>query len=187
MNYSIRRHDAKLSAILLAPLERVEQAPIWVRFVSLGAAAYQYVTTSAFTVALFLVVIAATFDYILGVKAARFAGTFTPKAAHAGLTGKWAGLGIAMFIRIFEYFILVMGLGDTKGMVATAVAISLFASDLQSIAHHRERFGAKPIPVLSAALEWMQRFAASKVPSPPAVPAPATPQRRKDDGEGWEG
>lgn len=181
MKYSIRKHDARLSAILLAPLERVEHAPIWIRVFALAGAAWQYVTTSAFSVALFLVFVAAVFDYILGVKASKWNGTYTPRAAHAGLVGKIAGLGIAMFIRIFEYFILVQGLGDTKGMLGTAVAISLFASDMQSIAHHRERFGAKPIPVLSAALEWIQRFASSKIPSPPD---PNTPQRRAGDGDG---
>lgn len=179
MKYSIRRHDAPLSAILLSPLERIEHAPVAVRVFGVAGAAWQYLTTSAFTVALFLVFITAVFDYVLGVKASRWAGTYTPQAAHRGALGKMAGLGIAMLIRVLEHFILVQGLGDTKGMLATAVALSLFATDIQSIAHHRESFGAKPIPVLSSVLEWIQRFASSRIPGPPDS---AAPQRRAGDG-----
>lgn len=186
MNYSTRSHDAKLSTVLLAPLDRIEHAPMSVRVIALVGGAWQYVTTDAFSISLFLVLFSGICDYWLGVRAAKYKGIYTPKAAYAGAVGKAAGLLIAMLIRPVEYFIFVKGWGDTNGMLATAVALSLFGSDLQSIAHHRESFGAKPIPVLSSVLEWIQRFAQSRVPAPPASPS-VTPQRRKDDGEGWEG
>lgn len=179
MKYSMRRHDARLAAALLSPLDRVEHLSTWGKVFAFGGAIWQYATTSAFSVALFLVLIAAIADYLLGVKASKWNGTYTPQAAHRGALGKMTGLLIAMLLRTVEYFILVQGLGDTKGMLATAVALSLFASDLQSIAHHRESFGAKPIPVLSSALEWIQRLAASRIPGPPD---PNTPQRRAGDG-----
>jgi hypothetical protein len=126
---------------------------------------------------LLLVVAVGMVDYWLGVKASKATKSFDPVIAHKGAMGKISGVLLLFLVRILEGFIQAQGWGNTKGAAATAIAISLFAVDLQSIAHHREEFGAQPIPVLGAVLDWIQRFASSKVPELPAD----TPTRRADD------
>jgi hypothetical protein len=179
VDYSITRNDARLSAVLISPVERLENAPTWGKAVGLLGSLVQYVTTDAFTGALFLVLFVGIIDYAVGTKAAKLAGIYSPAAAHRGAMGKITGLLICLILRVVEQYILVQGLVNTRGMLATAVAISLFAVDLQSIAHHRESFGARPIPVLSRVLDWLHALANSRVP---AVPAD-TPKRRATDGD----
>jgi hypothetical protein len=127
-----------------------------------------------------MVVAVGMIDYWLGVKAAKSTkpSSFDPVVAHRGAMGKVSGVLLLFLVRILEGFVQTQGWGNTKGAAATAIAISLFAVDLQSIAHHREEFGAQPIPVLGAVLGWIQRLASGRVPE---VPAADTPARRVDD------
>lgn len=177
MNYNLSRRDARFSAVLLSPFDRLEMAPSWGRIVAAAGAIYQYVRTDAFSGALLLVVFIGMVDYWLGVKAAKSTKSYDPVIAHRGAMGKICGVLLLFMIRLVESYIQAQGLGDTHGAAATAIAISLFAVDLQSIAHHREEFGAQPIPVLGAVLGWLQRIASSRVPPDPA----SMPARRAED------
>jgi hypothetical protein len=170
--------DARFSTVLLSPFDRLETNPLWGKGLAGVGALIQYLRTDAFSGALLLVVAVGIVDYWLGVKAAKSTKTFDPVVAHRGAMGKISGVLLLFLVRILEGFIQAQGWGNTKGAAATAIAISLFAVDLQSIAHHREEFGAQPIPVLGAVLAWIQRFATGKVPID--LP-PGTPTRRADD------
>lgn len=178
MKYDLARPDARLSAVLLSPLERMEWTtlPTWGKILAGIGALAQLLIADAFVGALLLVIVIGMADYIVGVKAARMANDYDPQAAHRGAMGKMSGILILLLIRAVEGWVSFQGLGNTKGAAATAVAISLFAVDLQSIAHHRESFGAKPIPVLGRLLEWIQDFANSRLPDPAG-----TPRRRASD------
>lgn len=161
MNYRLSGRDARFSSILLSPFDRLDMNPVWGKAMALLAGLYQYLRTDAFSGALLMVVAVGMVDYWLGVRAAKSTKTFDPVIAHRGAMGKISGVLLLFLVRILEGFIQAQGWGNTKGAAATAIAISLFAVDLQSIAHHREEFGAAPIPVLSPALSWLQRVAAS--------------------------
>jgi hypothetical protein len=178
MNYRMSGRDARFSTVLLSPFDRLDMNPVWGKVIAAIAAIYQYLRTDAFSGALFLVVAVGIIDYWLGVKAAKSTKTFDPVVAHRGAMGKISGVLLLFLVRILEGFIQAQGWGNTKGAAATAIAISLFAVDLQSIAHHREEFGAQPIPVLGVVLAWIQRFASGKVP---ADLPPGTPTRRAED------
>lgn len=169
--------DAPLSVVLYSPFERLEMNPLWGKAMAMLGALYQYLRTDAFSGALLLVVAVGIVDYWLGAKAAKLTKTYDPVVAHRGAMGKISGVVLLFLVRVLEGFIQVQGWGDTHGAAATAIAISLFAVDLQSIAHHREEFGAQPIPLLGAFLSWVQRLASAKIPAPPAD----TPSRRVDD------
>lgn len=155
-----------LSAVL-TPIQRAEDAPVWGKLLGLLFAVWQYVTHDLFGGALLLVFVTGAFDYLLGVKAAKHAGTYDPKVAHAGFIGKLSGMVLIFILHFFEHWARLHGFIDTKGALAIALAISLFAVDLQSIAHHRESFGARPIPVLSNIFSWLQALAGKKVPPTP--------------------
>jgi hypothetical protein len=165
MNYRIQR-DPRFSAVLLSPFDRLESGPLWSRVVGACAAIYQYLRTDAFSSALLMVVAVGIVDYWLGVKAAKSTKppTYDPVVAHRGAMGKLSGVLLLFLVRILEGFVNAQGWGNTHGAVATAIAMSLFAVDLQSISHHREEFGAQPIPVLGAVLAWAQRIASGRVP-----------------------
>lgn len=178
MQYTTISHrDARLSAVLLSPFDRLESGPLWGRTFAVFGAIYQFIRTDAFSGALLLVIAIAVVDYWLGVKAAKSTNTYDPVIAHRGVMGKISGILLLFLVRLVEGYIQVQGLGNTRGAAATAIAISLFAVDLQSIAHHREAFGAAPIPVLSSLLAWLQRIASSRIPDSPAD----TPARRDGD------
>ena len=177
MNYKMSGRDAPLSTVLFSPFERLDMNPLWGKAMALLAALYQYLRTDAFSGALLLVVFIGIVDYWLGVKAAKSTKTYDPVIAHRGAMGKISGVLLLFLVRVLEGFIQAQGWGDTHGAAATAIAISLFAVDLQSIAHHREEFGAQPIPLLGAFLSWIQRLASSRIPDVPAD----TPTRRVDD------
>lgn len=165
MKYPMSAKDAPFSAVFLSPFERLELNPNWGKVVAATGAVYQYLRTDAFSGALLLVVAVGIIDYWLGVKAAKSTKppTYDPVIAHRGAMGKVSGVLLLFLIRILEGFIQAQGWGNTKGAAATAIAISLFIVDLQSIAHHREEFGAQPIPLVSPFLTWVQRLISSLV------------------------
>ena len=167
MQYNISHRDARLSAVLLSPFDRLESGPLWARAFAAIGAIYQFIRTDAFSGALLLVIAIGIVDYWLGVKAAKSTNSYDPAVAHRGVMGKISGILLLFLIRLIEGFIQAQGLGNTHGAAATAIAISLFAVDLQSIAHHREAFGAQPLPILGAILEWIQKLFASRVPPAP--------------------
>lgn len=178
MYYSTFRRDARFSAVFLSPLERLEVTPTSGKVFAAIAGIYQYLRTDAFSGALLLVIFIGMVDYWLGVKAAKSTNSYDPVIAHRGVMGKICGVLLLFLVRLVESYIQAQGLGNTHGAAATAIAISLFAVDLQSIEHHREEFGAAPIPVISAILAWLQRLASDRIP---AAPDPAAPARRVDD------
>jgi hypothetical protein len=185
MNYKLSRRDARLSAVLYSPIDRIESGPLWAKMFAAGAGVYQYVRADAFLSALLLVIVVGVVDYVLGTKASTSKGIpWDRKLATRGAYGKISGWLLLGLVRLVEHWLYLHALiPHSRGVFATVIAISLVAIDLQSIADHRETFGATPIPVLSAVLVWLQRFAsslfASRVPPDPAD----TPARRVEDSK----
>lgn len=175
----------RLATAFVSPIERALEVPWWGKVGAIAAATTQYVVTDMFGGALILVFAAMTVDYGVGVTAAKRLGKYEPRLAQQGAMGKITGLLLLILLRLFEAYAHAQGVIDTRGGLATAVAIGLFTVDLQSIAHHRESFGAAPIPVLSKIFEWLQAFAGSKVPPAPQLselemPPPASAADEED-------
>lgn len=162
-----------LKKILIAPLERLTQdTPAWGWLLAWLGGFWQWLKGDAFSSLLALIVLMAAADYYYGTKAARFTQQFSPQAAQRGWHGKMSGVVLLLGIRLFEGWAATSGLVDSKGGLATALGIALLTVDLQSIAHHRESFGAAPIPILSNILAWIRSVASVKLPPEPSAPTP---------------
>jgi hypothetical protein len=176
-----------IKKLLVQPLERVAaDTPFWGWVLAWTGSFWQWLRGDAFSTLLVLIVAVAFCDYYYGVKTARLSQQFNPLLAQRGWHGKMSGLVLLLAIRLFEGWTAASGLVDTKGAVATALGIALLSVDLQSIAHHREGFGATPIPVLSPVLAWVRSFAGVKLPPPretSAPPASDPPLDRWRDGD----
>ena len=157
---------------LLAPVDRLVDAPPWAKAMALLAALIQYVQTDAFGGTLAVVLITGILDYYFGVRASKYLGIYDPRIAHAGAMGKITGVMLLFVTRLMEHLVYTQGILNTKGAVATAIGMSLILVDIQSIAHHRETFGAQPIPVLAQCLDLLHRVVRAKLPAPPEEPKP---------------
>jgi phage-related holin len=158
------RAGQQFLASLTAPVDRLLDAPGWAKGIAIIAALVQYIETDAFGGTLTLVVVTGIIDFYVGTKAARWLGVYDPRMAHAGAMGKVTGVLFLLITRLMEHFLFTESLLNTRGAVATAIGMSLVLVDLQSIAHHRETFGATPIPVLSQCLDLLQRIIRAKIP-----------------------
>lgn len=167
MRFTSGFSDYRLIDVLMSPVERLVTAPPWAWCVGMCATAFQVLSKDIFSGAIILVFIVGIVDYLFGFKAAKLRGDYQPSLAHAGAMGKISGLILLLVLRLIEGWLWLTNIIDTGGIVATAVAVSLIAVDIQSIAHHRESFGAKPIPVLSQALAWIQNIFTSRIPKQP--------------------
>ncbi len=163
-----RFNGSALIGVVLSPLERLGEVPVWGRIIALLLALCQFVATDAFGSAIAIVLLASVVDYCVGAYAAKARGEWKPELARSGAMGKVSGLGLLVLIRILEWFASAQGLIESNGALATLVAVSLIAVDLQSIAHHRESFGARPIPFLSALFKWIEQLLSSRLPDPAA-------------------
>jgi hypothetical protein len=165
MKFGIARSDAPMTTVLFSPLSRLKAVPAWEITPALGASA-QLLYHDAFFGALILVFFGGIFDFVLGVRVAKLTpGVYSTVVAQRGFYGKVSGILLLLLIRALEHYLQLQGIiPNLRGMVATAVAISLFAVDLQSIAHHREEFGAQRIPILSRLFDWLQRISESLFP-----------------------
>lgn len=153
--------------ILAEPWERLaSDTPTWGWVLAWLGGFWQFLAGDAFSSLLALIVLIAAADYYYGVKAARLSERFSPVLAQRGWHGKMSGVVLLLGIRLFEGWAAGAGFVDSKGGLATALGIALLTVDLQSIAHHRESFGASPIPILSNILAWMRNLASVKLPPP---------------------
>ena len=158
--------------VFWSPIERLESA----KAIALVAGFFQYLTTDAFAGAFCLVFVAGVADYVIGVRTAKLLKTYSPVLAQTGWLGKMCGFCFIWLIRGLEFYIRGQGGPDFHGAFATGAALSLFAVDLSSIAHHREELGASKIPFWDDLIGWVNRFAKSKLP-----PDPAALARRAED------
>jgi hypothetical protein len=152
---------------IVSPMDRLASASPEIQVGAMLIAAIQWVARDLFAGALMLVIFAGVSDYLLGGRIARMKGEWNGNAARNGVVGKMSGVFLCLLIRFFEAWLAQQADLNTHGAVATGLAVSLFAVEVQSIAFHRESVGARPIPILSSILDWMQRMAGNKIPGGP--------------------
>ena len=162
--------------LLIQPLERLTaETPFWGWVIALLGSSWQWLSGDAFTTLLLLIVGVAACDYYYGTKAAFLNDRFSPQMARRGWHGKMSGIVLLLAVRLFEGWASLAHYIASRGSVATLLGIALLSVDLQSIAHHRESFGAAPIPVLGPILAWMRTIGPVKAPpSTPRLEVPAS-------------
>lgn len=142
-----------LAAMITAPLSRLRDISPTGWLVSLSGGLISLVRDEMFIGILLLASIASWIDYYLGVKAARFGNRYNPALAHAGAVSKVSGILQLLILRAFEEWLSVHVMHfDSRGLLASVVAMAIFAADLGSWQSHREELGARPIPVLTSLL-----------------------------------
>lgn len=168
---------APVKQLLTQPLDRLAaDTPFWGWIIALLGSAWQWLSQDAFTTLLVLIVGVAACDYYYGTKAAFLNDRFSPQMARRGWHGKMSGIVLLLAVRLFEGWASRADYIDSRGSVATLLGIALLSVDLQSIAHHRESFGAAPIPVLGPVLAWMRTI--GPVKAPPLTPRLEVPPSR---------
>lgn len=141
---------------LRAPFYRLETTPAWGKELAVLGSIVQFIRHDTFTGALLLLFGSSVIDYIIGVKVAKIEGSYMPIVAHRGMMEKITGLILVLILRAFEHFLELQDVLNTRGILSSGVALSLLAVEIQSIAHHREILGGRPIPILSTILERLQ-------------------------------
>lgn len=168
MNYNGSRRDARLSAVLFSPVDRVLSGPVWTKVIAGLGSLLEFAYHDAFIGALFFAIVAAGFDNRMGIKVARLlTGQVDATAVKRDVLEKVSGLFLVLLIRSFEHYLYLQDVApNTRGIAGTAAAIGLFAAYLHSIIQHREEIGARPIPILGAIVDWFAQIFAAKI-SPP--------------------
>ena len=172
---------AELGAVFSAPFERLALSPDWARVSAIALGAVHFLWNDLWTVALLFMVSCAAGDYWAGTKRARLSGpsVYTSTAAHRGLATKVISLGLTLFVRIAEQVVFLMGIGDTKGMLAVVALVGFGIADFRSIMTHREAMGGAPIPLVSAIMARLEGLFGSRVQVTPGIPE--TPRRREGE------
>lgn len=172
MAYHISHRDARLSAVLFSPLDRIQSGPTWTKVIAGIGSLIEFAYHDAFIGALAFAFVAAAFDNRMGIKVARLAGQVDTIAVKRDVLEKVSGLFLLLLIRSFEHYLFLQNIApNTRGIVATAAAIGLFTSYVRSVLRHREEIGAKPWPIIGAVIDWIQQLGAARVPSvPPTQP-----------------
>lgn len=158
-----------------APFQRLADIPGWGWVWGILAGAAQLVREDLFVGALCLLLIASGADYYFGRRVAKHRHDYNPALARAGAWGKAMAIALLILVRLFEYWGTEHRVVPTKGFVATAIAVGLFALELESIAHHREALGARPIPLLGQVIGLI-RSAAERMVGRPA-------ERKEKEGQ----
>ena len=176
----------------LHPLSRVVMAPLF-RFDVPGAKALGVAVGTVQAVVqdlsfgiFFLLIISGVADTVYGRRQAKALGEFDPLKAELGLHSKMMGIVLTLLVRGFELWWSNAATGTavdgmhTHGVMAAAIAVTLFISDIESIEEKRARFGQRPLPILGPILRMMNRMAT-------ALGAPeedAILRRREDNHDG---
>lgn len=108
-------------------------------------------------------------DWWVGRAAAHRRGAFDPAISGWGLHSKIAGVALVGLLRLVELTLFRSGVPDPHGVLAAVTAAALIYQDLDSIDHHRQTLGGRPIPVLTAVLGFGRRLAESLLPIDPTA------------------
>lgn len=140
------------------PFTRLQQSPFWGKVAGVLLGWLQVWFSGVFGSVLSLFMVSSLFDWWFGRKAARKEGRYDPNVAHYGLHSKLSGIVLILLVRGLELALAGDAMFiDTRGYFATALALALFANDLESIHHHRVTLGAAPIPFLGRIIDTLKR------------------------------
>lgn len=173
-----------LPAILLTPLSRIAEVPLYGKILGVVAGLVSWIFADLLAGILALLVLSGALDYILGRHIAKRRGVYDPLLAQAGALSKLSAILMLALLRGFEFWATahtIPGIGATHGAISAALATGLFVLDLESIEHHRTFIGARPIPGFSHVVAWLRAIETRLLPVLPSD-APAPPPRRRRAG-----
>lgn len=167
MNYNVAHRDARLSAVLFSPIDRLLSAPTWTKVIAGLGSVVEFAYHDAFIGAVFFAIVAAAFDNRMGIKVARLSPDtkIDPIAVKRDVLEKVSGVFLLFLVRSFEHYLYLQNVApNTHGIAATAAAIGLFTAYVRSVLHHREELGAKPWPIIGAVIDWIQQLGGARAP-----------------------
>lgn len=90
------------------------------------------------------------------------------------MKSKVAGVLLVVVLRALEFVLARAGVPDPHGILAVVTAAALIYQDIDSIDHHRQTLGGRPIPVLTGVLGLGRGLAESLLPVEPPGPEEAS-------------
>lgn len=165
-------HSSYSVKLIASVFTRIETVPSWGWIGAVIVGMVSVMVRDVLFGILVLLMVSHALDWFYGRAAAKVRKEFAIDRSLAGLQSKIAGIALILLVRAFEAWLHVFSMTahaageyvNTKGFVATAVAVALFANDIESISDHREAMGAKPIPVLSSIIRGMRKLANAVLP-----------------------
>lgn len=167
MQYDVAHKDGRLSAVLLAPVDRLLSGPAWTKIFAALGSLLEFAYHDAFIGALAFAIVAAGFDNRMSIKVAQLTTSkVDPIGVKRDVLEKVSGVCLVLLIRTFEHYLFLQGVApNTRGIAGTIAAVGLFAAYLHSILRLREEIGARPVPVIGAVIDWLTQIFASKIPA----------------------
>lgn len=175
--------------VTIVPWARLDAAPIWGKAMAAMVAILQVATFPAtlwngllgdvFSGIFVLAAIASLYDWWVGRTAAKHRGDFDSGAAKWGFQAKLANLTQLLLIRALEFWLGAASIVETRGFVAAALAMALFAEEMASAHATRVKAGAKPMPLIGRVIGWMDQISRGLLP----VDDERKPRRRREDRE----
>lgn len=138
---------------------RVAEIPARYWVVAGGVAWAEVLLDDAFFWLWALLAVANLVDWLAGRWAVRATEpeTFSRRRSRIGIYSKALGLVVLGLLRTVEAILPgLLSTPSTGGYIAAVVGLALFVDELDSIDHHRQRLGKKPIPMLSWAIRRLR-------------------------------
>lgn len=149
---------------LTAPFVRLWDLGADGKLVALIAGLIAAAASNVFVLLMGVLLVSSVADWWLGRAVAVRRGDFDPAISGWGLKSKIAGIILVATLRLLEAVLTQAGVPDPHGILAVVAAAGLIHQDLDSIDHHRQALGGRPIPLLTGALTLGRRMAEALLP-----------------------
>lgn len=126
-------------------------------------------------------------DWIAGRWAVRHTEPekFSRKVSRVGIYSKALGLIALALLRTMEAVLPdILQTPSTGGYIAAVVGLALFVDELDSIDHHRQRLGTRPIPMLSWAIGQLRDLTGAQRRQSPREDSSSEEEESTHTGEG---
>jgi len=153
----------------MAPVARAyQEAGNWDgRVAGIVGTVFQFMWSDFFVWALVILLVSHVYDWLYGRLIAKANDEFDQVKSTLGLHSKIASVVIVFLVRLMEFAALNAGLVNTQGILAAGITMLLVVEDIHSIEAKRIRSGAGPIPMLSKALNVVEKALEKWMPTEP--------------------
>lgn len=151
-------------ASIMAPFQRLVDLSVDGKVVAATLGLVAAVTADLSFLLLAVLMVSSAVDWFFGRAAARKMRRFDVSVSMWGLHSKIAGILLVVVLRLVELVLNNAGVPDPHGVLAVATAAALIYQDLESIDHHRQTLGGRPIPVLAQILKAGRKMSEALLP-----------------------
>jgi hypothetical protein len=160
--YDDARPFAMYGICLLRPLQRIDEAPAWAKALApVGGLLTAILNDAILLQLLALYLFAGVVDFVIGAMIAQRERAYNADRARAGVLGKVSALVLVMLLRALEAVLAQLAPVNSSGLIAGSAALVLFLQELRSINTHRETLTGRPVPLLGALFDRLDRVAES--------------------------